>query len=516
MTRTITRKNFLKVAGAGLAGATLLGPMGCRLEETQTGGASTLIVSQLVDASTLDPQMQGTMTDMSILINIFDTLTTRDKNEELAPSLATDWQALDDTTWQFKLREGVKFHNGEPFNAEAVKYSIERVLDPATKSPIVELSLVEFVKKVDDYTVDFIMSDPDPILPEKVSLFGGAMVPPKYIQEQGDDVFASKPVGTGPFKFVEWRRGDRVEVEAYPDYWGGAPEVKRVVFRKIPSEADALAAARTGEVDIVSDISADAAAQLEGSEDAEVVSVSGIRTFAVSLNAEDGGPLAKKEVRQALNYAVDVDALVKTVLGGYASQLATLVPEQSWGYAESVTPYNHDPSKARELLTQAGYGQGFTTQLSALSEDESIVQAIAGQLQKVGVNVRINLLDPGTFEQNLLTQDAGNLGPLFFFGNTPWTLDAFSSFQSFIRSSDTQSRFNNERANELVTTVETTLEQNNRLGASVELQELLKEEAPFIYLYQIDNIYAMNPRVEWEPNATGLLQMHDASLREAQ
>lgn len=143
---------------------------------------------------------------MGILINMFDTLVTRDDNNKLAPSLATEWKALDDTTWEFKLREGVKFHNGEPFNAEAVKFSIDRLNNPDTKSPIVELKTVKEVIVVDAKTVKIVTDGPDPILPNKMTLFGGTMVPPQYIKEKGDDNFAKNPVGTGPFKFVSWQR----------------------------------------------------------------------------------------------------------------------------------------------------------------------------------------------------------------------------------------------------------------------------------------------------------------------
>jgi len=508
----VTRRSG--VWGAALAVLTALLATACMPTPAEPRGddGTGLTISQPVDVSTLDPQKQGTMTDMSVLINIFDTLTTRDDNGELVGGLATEWVAVDDLTWRFTLREGVTFHNGEPFDADSVVFSVQRILDPATRSPIGELSLVEEVRAVDAHTVDFVMKEPDPILPEKLALFGGVMLPPEYARAEGD-AFASSPVGTGPYEFVEWQRGDRVVLEANPDYWGGAPQVQRLVFRKIPNAADAMAAARTGEVDIVSGLSPDAAAQLEGSTEVEVVAVPGIRTFSVSLNAEVEGPLADPRVRQALNHAVDVPALIDSVLGGYAQQVATLLPKQSDAHDPSIQPYAHDPERARQLLAEAGYAGGFPIALSAENQYATVVQAIAGQLAEVGVQVQVNLMDAGTFETRSLEQDAGDLDPMFFYGTTPWTLAGWSSFAGYVPNSATKSRFDNAEADRLFQVVESSLDPAQRQQAAAQLQALLKEEAPFIFLWQADHIYAMNPAVDWKPGPIGLLRMNTATTR---
>ncbi|MGH3741507.1 MAG: ABC transporter substrate-binding protein, partial [Micromonosporaceae bacterium] len=296
------------------------------------------------------------------------------------------------------------------------------------------------------------------------------------------------------------------------DYWGGAPKVKRLVFRKIPNAADALAAARTGEVDIVSGLTPDAAAQIKGSSDVKTLATPGIRTFSVSLDQESGGPLADRRVRQALNYAVDVPALVKSVMGGYAERVPTLLPKQSDAYNPEVTPYQHDPERAKKLLAAAGHKNGLKIALSATNEDTTVVQAIAGQLKKVGVEVDVNVMDPGTFESRSLAQDAGDLDPMFYFGSTPWTLSGWSSFGGYVPNVATKSRFDNAEADRLFKIVESEQGAKQQKAAD-ELQVLLKEEAPFIYLWQMQNVYAVNPDVSWRPGTIGLLRMHEASLR---
>lgn len=499
---------FVVVAGCtnsgGTSADTSQGP------DTKAPAKDTLVVAQNADAATLDPQKQGKMPDMNILINMFDTLVTRDADNKLAPALATEWKAVNDTTWEFKLRDGVKFHDGEPFNADVVKYSIDRLLNPETKSPIVELKSVKEVQVVDPLTVRFITDGPDPILPNKMTLFGGVMVPPKYIQEKGDDYFAKNPVGTGPFKFVSWQKDNQVVMEANPDYWRGAPKVKKLVFKTIPNAADMVAALKAGEIDIATSLTADIADQLKGQADVQVVSSPWIRTFYISIDAMQDGPLAKKEVRQALNYGIDVKTIIDTVLGGHAQRVATLVPKQNFGYDPSITPYEYDPEKAKQLLAQAGYPQGFTTKLDATPQDADIVQVFKAQLEKIGVKVEINTVDSQTMTSNLA---AKKVSPLYYIGNTGWTMDAMSNFQSYIKSDRRYNRWKNSEADKLVDIEEQTIDPQKRQAAFTDLQKLLKEEAPFVYLYQLDGLYGIAKNVQWSPNPIGVLSMYNASFK---
>jgi len=495
--------------GSTASSGSTVGPAAAAAPAGTAEAGGTLTVAQSSDAGTLDPQKQGKMPDMNILINMFDTLVSRDANNQLAPGLATEWKVVDPTTWEFKLRDGVKFHNGEAFDAQTVRYSIERLKNPATKSPIVELTYVKEVKVVDDRTVDFLLSAPDPILPNKLTLFGGVMVPPQYIQEQGDDAFSQRPVGTGPFKFVSWQKDNQVVMEANPEYWGGKPRVSKLVFRAIPNAADMIAAVKTGEVDIAANITPDAASQLKGVSDRKVVSAPGIRDYFVEIDTRQAGPLADARVRQALNYGVDVDTLVKTVLGGSARRTPTLVPMESFGFDPQIQAYPYDVQKAKELLAEAGHPNGFDTTLDAQMIDKDIVQAIAGSLAKIGVRASVNLMEAGTFNQKLL---ANELRPLYYIGNTGWTMDVESNFQSYLKSDRRYNRWPNPQADQLVTTEETSVNPDERKAAFSQLQLLLKDQAPFIYLYQTDNIYGMTPRVTWAPNPVGVLLMKDASV----
>ena len=337
--RHLPRRDVLRLGGLvvpALAAPALL--TGCGTNPASSAG-NVLRVSQPADPDTMDPQKQGGMASMNALINMFDTLTTRGRDNQLHPRLALSWAARDQRTWRFTLRPGVTFHNGEPCDAAAIKFSIERLLDPATKSPIVELRYVHGVSVVDKLTVDMHTTLHDPILPDKLSLFGGVAVPPRYLAQVGDDGFANHPVGTGPFTFVHWQRDHELRMRAYPQHWNGRPSVDELVFSPAPNPASSLAALQSGQVDLVAGLTPDAAQQLDGYPGVKLDGYTGIRTSYLSLNTLDKGPLADRRVRQALNHAVDVPLLIKAVLGGKATETPALIPRGAFGFDPSVKPF---------------------------------------------------------------------------------------------------------------------------------------------------------------------------------
>ncbi|GLY79320.1 ABC transporter substrate-binding protein [Actinoallomurus iriomotensis] len=516
MTERITmgRRELLRFGGLAVAGISVPGLLtACKAGSNPASKAGNVLrVTQPADATTLDPHKQGDLPSMNVLINIFDTLTVRDVNDRLVGGIAESWESVSPTTWRFHLRSGVTFHNGEPCDAAAVAYSLQRLIDPATKSPIVELRFVTKAKVVDARTVDVITSQPDPILPQKVSLFGGVIVPPKYIKEKGDAAFAANPVGTGPYVFQSWQRDNQIVLKANPKYWGGKPGVEQVTFKVMPDAASSLAALQSGGVDIVSQLSPDAAQQLGNGPGLKVVTSPGIRTFFVSIDTLSGGPLGKKEVRQALNMALDVPTLIKSVLNGAGQQTPTLIPHQSFGYDPSVQAFPYDLAKAKNLLAQAGYPNGFTTKLTASAVDKDMAQAISGQLAKIGVTASVSIMDAATFKQRLVSSNKQALGPMYFTGNTGWTMDAESNLQSFIRHDRRQSRWNNPQADKLIDTEEGSVDSATRKQAFTKLQQLLVDEAPFLFLYQARSLFAVNDRVQWKTNSNGTLAMASAKL----
>ncbi|MEU6440755.1 ABC transporter substrate-binding protein [Streptomyces sp. NPDC047046] len=507
-----SRRTVLRYGGAAVPALAATGLLtGCGTEPATHAG-NVLRVSQTGDPKTMDPQKQGDMVSMNVLVNVFDTLTVRGRDNKLKPGLALTWKAVSPKVWRFTLRPGVRFHNGEVCDAKAVKFSLDRLLDPATKSPIVELRYVDGVTVVDPHTVDVHTSVHDPILPDKVSLFGGVVVPPGYLAKVGDDGFANHPVGTGPFTFAHWQRDHELRLRAFPHHWRGRPGPDEVVFTPAPNASSALAALQSGEVDLVSGLTPDAAQQLDGYPGVHLDHHTGIRTSYLSLDTLTDGPLRDRRVRQALNHAVDVPLLIKAVLSGKAQEVPAMIPRGAFGFDESITPYTRSVGRAKHLLAEAGHPHGFHTTLTASNVDANVAEALSGLLARAGVHAKVNLLDPGTYAQRLTSDNHGALGPLYLAASTVWTLDGESMLQSNVRSDRRQSRWHDKRADDLVDSEELSVEPATRRRAFSSLQELVKTEAPFVSLYQIDNIYARNDRPHWTPGAAGVLDMASAEV----
>ncbi|OKK12984.1 ABC transporter substrate-binding protein [Streptomyces sp. CB02488] len=507
-----SRRSVLR-AGA-LAAPALAAPAlltGCGSPPADAAG-NVLRVSQTGDPKTMDPHKQGDMTSMNALINIFDTLTSLGRDNTLRPRLALSWKAVGAKVWRFELRRGVTFHNGEPCDAQAVRFSIKRLLDPATKSPIVELRYVEDVTVVDRYTVDLHTSVHDPILPAKLSLFGGVVVPPRYLDKVGDEGFAAHPVGTGPFAFRRWQRDHELRLRAYAGHWQGRPHLDELVFVPAPNSSSALAALQSGGVDIVAGMTPDAAQQLAGYPGVRIDHHTGVRTSYLSLDTLSDGPLRDRRVRQAINHAVDVPLLIKAVLGGNATEVPAMIPRGAFGFDETVKPYLRSAAKARALLAEAGHPDGISTSLTASNLDANVAEAISGLLAHAGVRAKVDLLDPGTYAQRLTSDNHGALGPMYLAASTVWTLDGESMLQSNVRSDRRQSRWHDKRADKLVDTEELSVDPAVRRRAFSRLQQLIKDEAPFVPLYQIDNIYVHNTRPSWTPGAAGILDMASAKV----
>ena len=302
----LTRRELLKAAGiAGAAAA---------LPAAQAGAQGTqkreLVVAQGGDISKFDPHYSTSSNDIRISFNLFDNLLSRHHDGKLYPSLATDWKLTNPTTWTFKLRQGVKWHNGDPFSSADVKASFERTWDPKLNTRVSTVfTTVERVEAPDANTVVFTTKKPDPLLDARVAFYGGQIVPKKYLEAVGNDTFNAKPVGTGPVRFVSWTKDDRVVLEANPDYFGGRPEFDRFVMRSIPEVAPRIAALLKGEVDIITQLPADQGERVAGTPTTRVAGALYAGLYVLAVNSKRP-PLDNPLVKQALSFAIDREAIV--------------------------------------------------------------------------------------------------------------------------------------------------------------------------------------------------------------
>jgi peptide/nickel transport system substrate-binding protein len=473
-----------------------------------------IVIAQGGDPSTLDPHMHAENFTFAVVHNVFDHLVRRFvKDGQLAhePGLATSWTAVNPTTWEFKLRPGVKFHNGEDFNAEAVKFSIERVLNPEQKARWRwAFADIERVEVVDPLTVRIVTKVPFPTLITNLA-FCMPIVPPKYVREKGDTHVATNPVGTGPFKFVRWRKDDALVLEANEGYWRGAPRIKTLVFRPIPDESTRVAALSAGEVDIARGVPPSLVKQIADNPRTRISRVPSALNIHVILDTLKEGPLRDRRVRQAINYGVDKEGIIKSILEGNGGAVGGPLTPVMFGFAPDVKPYPYDPERAKRLLAEAGFAQGISLTLNSPNgrylKDKEVNEAIAGQLSRIGIRTQVAVHEWGTY----VSKWPDGLVPMYMIG---WagTWDADGIMFPLLRTGQRFSRWSHPDFDALIDKARRTLDQGERVKLYRQATQLAHDEAPWLFLFHGMDIYGVSRAVaDWEPTSdesTSTVMLH--------
>ena len=450
--------------------------------------ANELDVGRAASVGGMDP---GFLREPATVVdNIFDTLVGRDASMKLVPDLALSWHAVDDTTWEFKLRPGVTFHNGEPFTADAVKVSLDRVLDPAAKSPTVSyIKTIAGVDVVDPLTVRIRTNGSDPLLPTRMSRYPAYIVPPVYLKQVGNEQFARKPIGTGAYRMAEFVPDDHVTLQANPTYWRGKPAIDTVVWRAIPEPTARIAALMAGEVQLIENVPAELAPAVAANPDLNVIQVKrGGLTIYLGLKSAEK-PLNDPRVRQALSLAIDRKTIVTDLLKGFASLTGTQVSPFDFGYKDEPLPV-YDPAKAKSLLAEAGYPDGFSIRMQAprhyLSSAE-VGQVIAQEFAEIGVKAELEAPEWSVYAQQV---PAGRQAPIYMlaWGSTQ-TLDADAAIYPIFHSGEPYSTFSSAAMDTLLDETRTTIDPAKRSAAFAAAQDLAVQEVPVLTLYQEDAIY---------------------------
>jgi peptide/nickel transport system substrate-binding protein len=476
-----------------------------------------IIVGLGAEPRTMLPVTIVDWTTNNMLEHIYDRLLDRDaKTFKPKPMLAESWRIVNDTTWEFKLRKGVKFHNGEPFTAQSVKATIDYALDPATKSHFVGAAywgLVKEVQVVDDFTVRFVTKQPWPNLADSAASTNSLIMPAKALKELGPQKLAEKPIGTGPFRFVEWKRDERLVLERNPDYWQGPADISRVTFRFIPEFSARMAALLSGEIDIMKDVPPHAVEAIEKSGRATLRSTVSSRINYLALVNLKPGPMQDLRVRRAMNHAVDVDELIKQVLKGRASRMCGPMAPANVDYAPAEC-YKYDPARAQALFKEAGVDRAklpltLDTPSGRYPLDKDVSLAIAAQLQRVGLKVNVVVNEWGTHLDKIKNR---NTGDMFFLGWGP-ALYGQGTIQPLFLADQTYASYgNNKTIDEKIARAQTLMEPKARAEAYAELQRLIRDEAPWVFLWQQHDLYGVTNQVEWTPRADEKVWMYDAKV----
>ena len=463
------------------------------------GPEGTLTMAIATFPNSIDRPQAAERNASNVSQQMWDSLLWINDEGELEPALATDYDVSEDgKEYTFYLRDDVVFHNGEPFNADAVVFTWERAAN-ADYEYSYYFTNAESVEKIDDYTVKVTTPEVDSTFLRLMADYW-AQIPPKYYEEVGEEGFLEHPIGTGPFMFVEWVKGDHITMEANPNYWReGLPKVQNLIFRPIPESATRVAAIQTGEVDVVGRLSSEEAQSLLGVSNVRVISYPSTRIYYVAFNNLSTGigqPTEDPLVRQAMNYAVDVDAIVDALFAGFGQRATGFVAEGEMGYG-AVEPFPYDPDKAKELLAEAGYPDGFEMDFAcpagAYIFFEQVCEAIQGYLSAVGIETNLDIMESGQYWD---LEAAKELPPLF---GDSWSSTLGEAYNRLVGALDAEASYSawaEPTIDDYLEKIALAIDFNERKQLYEDLQVYMKENPPFIYLYQLMTFEAANTRVQ--------------------
>jgi peptide/nickel transport system substrate-binding protein len=451
----------------------------------------SLNAAQAAKWSSLDPTVSsGRANDKFIINQLYETLIDVDSSGKYIPGLVQAWEVKNEKNIILKLKKNVKFHDGTDFNAEAVKFVLERALNPETKASFrAEIEDIQTVEVVDPYTVRLILKEPSSAILGALANYAGYMISPTAIQKYGKDIVRN-PVGTGPFKFKEAVEGDHITLVRNDSYHimgkdGRAlPYLDELSIKIIPDDSVKLVNLKSGSLDLIDSVQTINIQSLSASKDIALVSTSASRVFKMLLNVTKE-PLSKKEVRQAIAFAVDREEFVKVVANGYGTVEPSVVMKQQWFYSPTVKKYGYDIQKAKALLAKAGYPNGFKVKLSFTSRepDKTIIQLIQSQLRKVGIDGEIETFDRLAFN-NTWNKREGEIGLNFAPVPKP---DPYIQFQIFFatKGNNNFTGYSSQKFDDILDKSKSTYNIEGRKAMYKELQDILADDSPEVFLFHL-------------------------------
>ncbi|MBP2242714.1 peptide/nickel transport system substrate-binding protein [Cytobacillus eiseniae] len=461
-------------------------------EETATGG--TLVFGRGGDSTSLDPASTTEGEAFKVTVNLFETLINfGEQDTEIEAGLATEWDTSEDgLKHTLKLREGVKFHDGTDFNAEAVVFNFERWSAGNAEQFYYYNSQfgdkIDSVVAVDEYTVEFNLNTPIAPFYKNLAMSPFGIASPTAIETHGEK-FQENPVGTGPFVFKEWKRNDRITIEKFADYWQeGLPKLDSVIFRSIPENSARLNALASGEVDLIDGVNFSDVPTIEGNPDLQVFERPTLNVAYLGLT-NTRGPLQDKLVRQALNHAVDKTALIDAFYAGAADPAINPMPPVVAGYNDAVEDYAYDPEKAKELLKEAGYENGFEMELWAMPvprpympDGQKVAEALQANFAAIGVKAEIVSYEWGTYLEKANNGEADT----FLLGWTGDNGDADNFLYVLLDEdaigSNNYTYYKNDEVHDLLLKAQASPDQAEREELYKQAQVIIKDDAPWIPL----------------------------------
>ncbi|WP_350301466.1 glutathione ABC transporter substrate-binding protein [Peribacillus frigoritolerans] len=477
----------------------------------------TLVIARLSDAENLDQQFMSTINAASVTHHkIYEGLVQRDENSEIQPMLAEKWKQINDTTWEFKLREDVKFHDGTPFNADAVKKTFDRLLDPMVASPrAVVFDMVKEVKPVDEFTVQFILKEPFSPLLSILANHEGGIISPKTIEKYGKKII-QEPNGTGPFVFDSWSPGQEIILTKNDSYWGDEPKVDKVLFKVVPEDSTRISMIETGEAHIAEPLPVAVMDQVESSPAMDVYRSEGYGTEYLGFNVNNE-PFNDVKVRKAIAHAIEMDSIIKGVFNNVGVKANSLMGSKVFGYNEDLEAYDYNLKEAKKLMAEAGYSEGLDATILTMDSKErvNLAEVLQSQLKGIGINLKVQVMEYGSFVEQV------NKGQseMFIISWRNATGDAdYNQYNLFHTDSQGAAGntffYSNQKVDRLIDAARKEKEEGKRKELYAEAQEIEMSDTPYIPVRVIENVAAVAKEVKgFSISPSGYLEINDVTIK---
>ncbi|KAB3538615.1 glutathione ABC transporter substrate-binding protein [Alkaliphilus pronyensis] len=456
-----------------------------------------LIVGQGADAVTLDPHSTNDQPSSRVSKQIYETLVAQNENMEIEPSLAESWESIDDTTVEFKLKQGVKFHNGEELKASDVKFTILRALDSSHIGHIVGQIDGEKIEVIDDYTIRLSTKEPFAPLLAHLAHTAMAIMNEKAVTEGGED-YGQNPVGTGPFKFNNWVIGDSIELVKFDEYHGEPAKLKKVTFRNIAENTTRTIELETGGIDIAYDIPPTDVSRVEENSDLVLQRAPSFSTSYIGFNAQKK-PYDDVRVRQAINYAIDMASIIEAVYQGVGAPAKGPLGPNVFAGHQGLEEYGFNVEKAKELMADAGYADGFDTTIWTNENQQrmDIAEIVQNQLKAININTEVKVMEWGAY----LEGTAAGEHDMFILGWVTVTGDPDYGLYALFHSSQfgtggNRTFWSNDRVDELLDAARVETDPSKREEYYLEAQEIIRDEAPWVFTWIGENLAGVQKNVK--------------------
>ncbi len=492
------------------------------LAAAATAAAADLKIGLAAFTTSVDPLFYVGGNNSSMMRNMFDCLTNQDERQQIRPGLAVSWKPVDDLTWEFTMRPGVKFHDGSDFTAEDAAASIGRVPLASTNSPSSLMAYVQDIDSVevaDPETLIIRTKKPSPLLPTNLSRI--SIMPAEFAELTTSEMNAGKGVvGTGPFKFVSWSPDENIVLEKNPGYWGGAPEWDRVTYRSLKNNSARVAALLAGDVDMIEAVPPADNAQLRKNDKLKVITIPSNRVMYLHMDQQrevspfaagpDGkNPLLKPEVRRALSVAINRQALVDRVMDGQGGVTGQLLPEGYFGYSPNIAMDEYSVEKAKEMLAAAGYPDGFTMTFHASNDrypnDSKVAQAVGQMLSRAGIKMDVVTLPGSVYFSRASALEFSLImgGAAIETGEATGVLGPLLATFSKTTGQGNRGRYSNPAFDDALNTALVTVDDAKREALLRKAMEIAMNDLGVIPLFFLAHNWALRADLDFTPRTDG-------------